>query len=107
MTEMPEGEPAPKLMPPIHPGEILNEEFLIPMNVTPRRLAKSIGVDAHLIQAIINAQEPVSAETALLLARFFGTSAELWAGLQLQYDLEMAEDRLGEKLAAVVAYAPE
>ena len=107
MTEMPKEKRDPKLMPPIHPGEILNEEFLIPMNVTPRRLAKSIGVDAHLIQSIINAQEPVSAETALLLARFFGTSAELWAGLQLQYDLETAADRLGEKLAAVVAYAPE
>ena len=107
MNEMPEEKHAPNLMPPIHPGEILNEEFLIPMNVTPRRLAKSIGVDAQLIQSIINAQEPVSAETALLLARFFGTSAELWAGLQLQYDLEMAADRLGEKLAAVVAYALE
>ena len=77
MTETPKGKRAPKLMPPIHPGEILNEEFLIPMNVTPCRLAKSIGVDAHLIQSIINAQEPVSADIALLLARFFGTSAEL------------------------------
>ena len=108
MTEMSmEEEYGPKVMAPIHPGEILNEDFLIPMNVTPGYLAAAIGVAPHLIRSIVAAQEPISAETALLLSRFFGTSAELWARLQLQYDLEMAEDRLGEKLAAVVAYSPE
>ena len=106
MTEMSmEKEYGPPVAPPIHPGEILNEDFLIPMNVTPGRLADAIGVDPHLIQAIVNTQEPVSAETALLLSRFFGTSAELWTGLQTQYDLETAESRLAEKLAAVVAYS--
>ncbi len=102
-----EEEYGPKVMPPIHPGEILNEEFLIPMDITPHHLAKAIGVDASLVQSIIKGQEPVSAETALLFSRFFGTSAELWAGLQLQYDLDVAEDRLAGKLDAVVAYSPE
>ena len=108
MTEMSmEEKYGPKVMSPIHPGEILSEEFLIPMNITPRHLAKAIGVDVNLIQAIVKCQEPVTAEIALLFSRFFGTSAELWAGLQLQYDLEMAEDRLAEKLDTVTAYSPE
>ena len=106
MTEMSmEKEYGPPVASPIHPGEILNEDFLIPMNVTPGRLADAIGVDLRLIESIINAQEPITAETALLLSRFFGTSAELWTGLQTQYDLETAESRLAEKLAAVVAYS--
>ena len=100
-----EKEYGPPVAPPIHPGEILNEDFLIPMNVTPNRLADAIGIDLRLIEAIINTQEPVTAETALLLSRFFGTSAELWTGLQTQYDLETAATRLAEKLAAVVAYS--
>lgn len=100
-----EKEYGPPVAPPIHPGEILNEDFLIPMNVTSGRLADAIGVDLRLIESIINAQEPISAETALLLSRFFGTSAELWTGLQIQYDLETAATRLAEKLAAVVVYS--
>ena len=101
-----EKEYGPPVALPIHPGEILNEDFLIPMDIAPNRLADAIGVDPHLIQSIINTQEPVTAETALLLSRFFGTSAELWTGLQTQYDLETAATRLAEKLAAVVAYSP-
>ena len=105
MTEMSmEEEYGPKVMPPVHPGTILDHDFLTPMNMSPAYLAEAIGVDVGLIQGIIRGQEPVSAETALLFLRFFGTSAELWAGLQLQYDLDVAEDRLGEKLDAVVAY---
>ena len=102
-----EEEYGPKVMLPVHPGEILNVEFLIPMNISQDYLAQAIGVDVSLIQAIVNGQEPVSAETALLFSRFFGTSARLWTGLQSQYDLDMAEDRLADKLDAVVAYSQD
>ena len=88
---------------PIHPGEVLNEEFLVPMSVTQYRLAKAIGVDARRIHAIIHGERSITAETALLLSRFFGNSAGFWMGLQSQYDLEVAEDRLSEKLSAVAS----
>lgn len=90
---------------PIHPGEILNEEFLRPMNITQYRLAKSIGVDARRIHAIIHGERAISAETALLFSRFFGNSAGFWIGLQTQYDLETAEDRLAGKLDKVTAHS--
>ena len=91
-------------LPPIHPGEILEEEFLRPMNITQYRLAKSIRVDARRVHAIVNGERSISAETALLFSRFFGNSAEFWMGLQSQYDLEVAEDRLGERLSGVLGY---
>ena len=90
-------------LPPIHPGEILDEEFLRPMNITQYRLAKAIGVDARRIHAIVHGERAVTAETALLFSRFFGNSAGFWLGLQSQYDLEAAEDRLAERLDNVVA----
>lgn len=90
---------------PIHPGEILDEEFLRPMNVSQYRLAKSIGVDARRIHAIVHGERSITAETALLLSRFFGNSAGFWMGLQSQYDLECAEDRLADRLNAVVTYS--
>ena len=90
---------------PIHPGEILNEEFLVPLNVTQYRLAKAIGVDARRIHAIVHGERAITAETALLFSRFFGNSAEFWMGLQSQYDLETAADRLSERLALVTAYS--
>ena len=92
-------------LPPIHPGEILEEEFLRPMNVTQYRLAKSIGVDARRVHAIVNGERGISAETALLFSRFFGNSAGFWMGLQSQYDLETAEERLAERLSRVVVYS--
>ena len=91
---------------PIHPGEILDEEFLRPMNISQYRLAKAIGVDARRIHAIVHGERSITAETALLLSRFFGNSAGFWMGLQSQYDLETAEDRLVDKLDAVVAHSP-
>ena len=90
---------------PIHPGEILSEEFLLPMNISQYRLAKSIGVDPRRIHAIVHGERSISAETALLLSRFFGNSREFWMGLQSQYDLDMAEDRLGERLASIAEHA--
>ncbi|MDE2785423.1 MAG: HigA family addiction module antitoxin [Chloroflexota bacterium] len=92
-------------LPPIHPGEILDEEFLRPMNVTQYRLAKAIGVDARRIHAIVHGERSITAETALLFSRYFGNSAGFWMGLQSQYDLETAEDRFADKLNAVVAYS--
>ena len=91
-------------LPPIHPGEILNEEFLLPMNVTQYRLAKAIGVDARRIHSIVHGERSITAETALLFSRFFGNSAAFWMGLQSQYDLEVAEDRLADRLRTVTAH---
>ena len=88
-------------LPPIHPGEILNEEFLLAMHITQYRLAKAIGVDARRIHSIVHGERSITAETALLLSRFFGNSAGFWMGLQSQYDLELAEDRLSERLDTV------
>ena len=79
----------------IHPSEILGEDFLIPMGISHYRLAKSIGVDSHRINAIVQGNCAITAETAIKLSQFFGTSARLWLGLQTQYDLELANDRLG------------
>ena len=85
-------------LPPTHPGETLNEEFFRPMNITQCRLAKAIGVDARRIHSIVHGERAITAETALLLARFFGNSAGFWMGLQSQYDLELTQDRLSERL---------
>ena len=96
---------SPEKLLPIHPGEILSEEFLRPMNVTQYRLAKAIGVDARRIHAIVHGERAITAETALLLSRFFGNSAGFWMGLQTQYDLELAEDHLAERLDSVTAHS--
>ena len=93
-------------LPPIHPGEILNEEFLGPMKLTQYRLAKAIGVDPRRIQAIVHGERSITAETALLLARFFGNSPGFWMGMQSQYDLEVARDRLSERLDKVAVHTP-
>ena len=83
---------------PIHPGEVLLEEFIKPMNLSQNRLAIDIGVDARRINEIVLGKRSVTADTALRLARFFGNSPQFWLGLQTQYDLEIAEDLLGKRL---------
>jgi len=83
---------------PIHPGEVLFEEFLKPMELSQHRLALSIGVDARRINEIVLRKRRVTADTALRLSRFFGTSPQFWMGLQSDYDLDMAEDELGNRL---------
>lgn len=93
-------------LPPIHPGEILNEEFLGPMKLTQYRLAKAIGVDPRRIHAIVHGERSITAETALLLARFFGNSPSFWMGLQTQYDLEVAQDRLSARLDKIAVHSP-
>jgi len=83
---------------PIHPGEVLLEEFIKPMNLSQNRLAIDIGVDARRINEIVLHKRAITADTALRLARFFGNSAQFWLGLQTQYDLDVAEDQLGKRL---------
>ena len=83
---------------PIHPGEVLLEEFIKPMNLSQNRLAIDIGVDARRINEIVLGKRSVTADSALRLSRFFGNSPQFWLGLQTQYDLDITEDRLGERL---------
>jgi len=83
---------------PIHPGEVLLEEFIKPMNLSQNRLAIDIGVDARRINEIVLGKRSITADTALRLGRFFGNSPQFWLGLQTQYDLDIAEDQLGKRL---------
>jgi len=83
---------------PVHPGEVLLEEFILPMNLSQNRLAIDIGVDARRINEIVLGKRAVTADTALRLSRFFGNSPQFWMGLQTQYDLDVAEDQLGKRL---------
>ena len=91
-----------KKLPPIHPGEILLEEFLRPMGITQYRLAKSISVPPRRINEIVHGKRNVTADTALRLSRFFGTSERFWLNLQTRYDLEVEKDRLGDRLATEI-----
>jgi antitoxin HigA-1 len=86
------------VMPPVHPGEILLEEFLKPLEVSQYQLAKEISVPARRVNEIVHGQRRISADTALRLARYFGTSERFWMNLQTRYDLEIEKDRLGEAL---------
>ena len=90
-----------KTMAPIHPGEVLLEEFLKPLGVTQHRLAVSIGVPPRRINEIVHGKRGISADTALRLARFFGTSDRLWLNLQSRFDLEVERDQLGAVLDAI------
>ena len=83
---------------PVHPGEILLEEFLGPLGVSQYRLAKAVDVPARRINEIVHGQRRISADTALRLARYFGTSERFWINLQARYDLEVEKDRLGAAL---------
>jgi addiction module HigA family antidote len=85
-------------LPPIHPGEILREEFLIPLDISQYRLAKEISVSPRRINEIVHGTRAISADTALRLARYFGTSERFWLNLQTRYDLEVVKDRLGTRL---------
>lgn len=86
------------LLPPIHPGEILLEEFLQPLEISQYRLAKDIGVPVRRINEIVLGKRRITADTALRLARFFGLSERFWMNLQSRYDLEMEKDRLRGRL---------
>jgi antitoxin HigA-1 len=83
----------------VHPGEVLLEEFLIPMGISQNGLARALGVPPRRVNEIVHRQRAVTADTALRLARYFGTSEAFWMGLQADYDLEDARKRLGGQLA--------
>lgn len=85
-------------MDPIHPGEILLEEFLKPLSLSQYRLAKDISVSARRINEIVHGKRSISADTALRLSRYFGTTDRFWLNLQTSYDLEVEKDRLGKRL---------
>ena len=87
-----------KKLHPVHPGEVLLEEFLKPMGLSQNKLALNIGVPPRRINEIVLEKRKITADTALRLARFFGTSSEFWLGLQAQYDLDVAADELGDRL---------
>ena len=89
-------------MPPIHPGEILKDEFLEPLGLSQYRVAVDISVPPRRINEIVHGKRAISADTALRLARYFGTTDRFWLNLQTHYDLELQRDRLGERLETEV-----
>jgi addiction module HigA family antidote len=98
---------ASKAHPPIHPGEILLEEVLEPMELSQYRLAKDISVPARRINEIVHGKRGVTADTALRLARYFGTSERFWMNLQVRHDLEVQKERLKGRLVREVAVLKE
>ena len=94
--------PIKKRLAPVHPGEVLLEDFLKPLELSQYRVAKGIGVPPRRINEIVLGKRAVSADTALRLARFFGTSARFWLNLQIAYDLDVETDRLARRLAKEV-----
>lgn len=93
-------------LPNIHPGEVLREEFLVPLGISQYRLAKDIGVTEARISAICSGKRAVTADTALRLSRYFGTTAGFWLGLQVDYDLEEAGKTAGEALDRIARFEP-
>ena len=91
-----------KKMAPVHPGEILLEEFMKPLELSQTRLGRDLGVSPRRINEIVHGKRSITADTALRLSRYFGTSAEFWVGLQADYDLEVATDRLADRIAREV-----
>ena len=89
---------AAAVMPPIHPGEVLLAEFLEPLGVTQHRLAVAVGVPPRRINEIVHGKRGISADTALRLSRFFGTTDRFWLNLQSRYDIEIERDRLADTL---------
>ena len=93
---------AKKLFPPIHPGEILLEEFLEPMEISQYRLAKDISVPPRRINEIVHGKRAITADTALRLSRYFGMTEQFWMNLQVRYELEVEKDKLGSRLDSEV-----
>jgi len=89
---------ATKKVPPVHPGEILFKEFLEPLEISQYRIAKDISVPPRRINEIVHGKRSITADTALRLSRYFGTSDRFWLNLQMRFDLEMEKDRLKNRL---------
>jgi addiction module HigA family antidote len=88
---------------PVHPGEILYEEFLKPLSIATSRLARDTGISVQRVANLLKGKSSITAETALRLARYFGTTERFWLNLQTHYDLEVVKDRLGDRLQQEVA----
>ncbi len=93
-------------LPPIHPGEILREEFMLPRELSQNALARALNVPPRRINEIVLEKRGITADTALRLARYFGTSAELWTGLQADYDLRLARQKKERQIARDVSPLP-
>lgn len=89
---------ATRKLKPIHPGEVLREEFLKPFGISEENLANNIGVSIQKVNEIVSEKQSVTADTALRLAKYFGTSAHFWLGLQSDYDLDITQEIFGEKI---------
>ncbi len=89
-------------LPPVHPGEVLFEDFMKPLGLSQYRVAKDIGVPALRISQIIHGKRAITVDTAMRLARYFGTSAAVWLRMQIRYDLEVAEETIGGRIAQEV-----
>ena len=87
-----------KKIPAVHPGEILLEEFLEPMGISQNQLGRSLGVSPRRVNEIVHGKRSITADTALRLAAYFGNTASFWLGLQMDYDLDVAEDALSPKI---------
>ena len=94
---------AARKLSPVHPGEVLQEEFLKPLGVSQYRLAKEISVSPRRVNEIVHGSRAITADTALRLARYFGTTDRFWLNLQARYDLEVERDRLGLRLEREVS----
>lgn len=90
-----------KLYPPIHPGEVLMEDFIEGFGITQNKLAVSIGVPPRRINEIVHGKRAITADTALRLGRYFGVEPQFWLNLQSRYDLELAEERVSDQVAAI------
>ena len=90
-----------KKLPPLHPGEVLREEFLVPLNLSPGALAKAMGVPRTRVERIAAESTGITADTALRLSKALGTSAQIWLNLQNRHDVEMAERTIGKQLAKI------
>lgn len=93
-------------LPAVHPGEVLMEEFIVPLGITQHRLAIAIGVPPRRINEIVHGNRRITADTSLRLARYFGTSAQFWINLQSHFDLEVERDALGASLDATIPLKP-
>jgi len=89
-------------IPPLHPEEVLFEEFLKPLNISQNQLGRDLGMSARRINEIIHGKRAVTADTALRLARYFGNSPQFWLGLQVDYDLDVETDRLSDRIGKEV-----
>jgi addiction module HigA family antidote len=95
-----------EMLSPIHPGEVLLEDFMKPLGLSQYRVAKDIGVPPIRISEIVHGRRAITADTALRLGRYFGTSAAVWLRMQVRYDLELAERALGERIEREVKVYP-